>query len=140
MKESTIAIEEVMDFDKSVAGSADLSKYQRNYIVSRFIEEDPTEELIENIVYKHVPKDISRLISKLYSCKDDDKEKLVEIAKKLKKVTHASLDDHYDDEIDNVISDVLWSRTEESLQKMSSSNRHVAMIENETPYGAALTL
>lgn len=137
MKDSTLEIQHLVDFNK-VDGSADLTKEQRNLVVSKIIKEVDPDYLLETLIERHQPDELPHLVSQLYSAKDDSD--LLCIAKKLQNMSQKTLDYYYDDKINDVISEHNWSKFETRLDEITLSSREDALQDIETPYGAKFTL
>ena len=137
MKESTLEIQHLVDWDK-IEGSADLTREQKNLVVSKLIEEDPSDGLLEKLIERHTPDELPRLMAELYAAKD--KQELIYIAKKLQKSAKAILDHHYDELIDDVISDHRFSKVEDKITQMRLSNCFDALADMDVPYGHKSTL
>lgn len=137
MNESTYEIEHLVDYH-DIKGADDLTCQQRRLIISKFIQEQSTFDLLENLIDRHPPDGLPKIITELYFEKDNDQ--LLLIAKKLQKIARNQLDHHFDDKINDVISDHRWSKFEDKLDRMNSDRREVALLDNETPYGPKFTL
>lgn len=93
-----------------IKGSADLKEEQRSHLVSCFVENQSSEDLLETLVERDVPDDLPVLVSSLYTAKSD--AELLYIARKLNTLSKSILDHHYDDKIDDDISDYRWDKRE----------------------------
>lgn len=137
MNESTLEIEHMVDH-YNIEGANDLTCNQRRLIISKFIQEQSAFDLLENLIERHPPDGLSKIITELYFEKDNDQ--LLLIAKKLQKIARNQLDHYFDDKINDVISDRRWSKFEDKLDRMDLDRREVALLDNETPYGPKFTL
>ena len=118
MKESTTTIQDFVSYQK-VNGASDLTRKQRDIVVSMLIQEEPAEDLVEHLIEHEPPKDLRILLSRLYFA--DKSEALMDIVESLKQMTKKALDYHYDDKINEVISDYNWEKRQERISRYNIS-------------------
>lgn len=137
MKESNLEIEHLVDCF-GIEGASDLSMKQRMKIVSLLTKEQDADELLEGLIEGHSISNLPSLVSEIYQA--NNTEELLSVAKKIQDETRKSLKYHYDDIINDVISDYRWAKFDDRLNTMNNSSRQDCEIENQTPYGPAFTL
>lgn len=102
MKESTREIQDLVDW-KNIKGASDMSACQRNLVVSKLIEEEDPNQLVETLLNSVKPDSINKLISRLYRTESD--YEIIMVTKEIKKAAQVVLDNYYDDQINDEISD-----------------------------------